>query len=264
MLTQRWRDGRHSWRHTSEGGFNPLRYDVGIPDPWLARTFVESHHYSHRYVAASREYGLFEGDELIGVAVLSVPMRRSVLTNVLPDLVPYRESLELGRFVLLDRVPANAESWFLARAFELAASDGVRGVVSFSDPVRRYAADGRIVMPGHVGTIYQATNAIYAGRSTPKVMRLLPDGTVLSERAISKIRGGEVGADYAERQIVAAGAKPRGPSQDRRAWLAGALREVTTVARHGGNHRYVFTIGPARRRVRIIAPVLPYPKEIDR
>jgi hypothetical protein len=32
-------------------------------------------------------------------------------------------------------VPANGESWFLARCWEMAARQGVRGVVSFSDPV---------------------------------------------------------------------------------------------------------------------------------
>jgi hypothetical protein len=30
-------------------------------------------------------------------------------------------------------------------------------VVSFADPMVRQAADGTIVCPGHLGTIYQAT-----------------------------------------------------------------------------------------------------------
>jgi hypothetical protein len=29
-LTQRWRNGSHSWRHVSEGGFDQNRY--GVPD----------------------------------------------------------------------------------------------------------------------------------------------------------------------------------------------------------------------------------------
>jgi len=46
----------------------------------------------------------------VGALVLSVPVRESVLTGVLPDLEPYRESAELGRLVLLDAVPANGET----------------------------------------------------------------------------------------------------------------------------------------------------------
>ena len=44
-------------------------------------------------------------------------MQRRVLTAVFPDLEPYAESLELIRFVLAESVPANGESWFLARCW---------------------------------------------------------------------------------------------------------------------------------------------------
>lgn len=64
-----------------------------------------------------------------------------------------------SRFVLLDECPGNSESWFLARCFDALLADGVRGVVPFADPVPRRTASGRLVMPGHVGTIYQG----YAG-----------------------------------------------------------------------------------------------------
>ncbi len=65
----------------------------------------------------------------------------------------------------------------------LAATAGVRGLVMFSDPLPRTRADGAVVMPGHVGTIYQAANSVYTGRSTPRTLTLLPDGTVFSDRA---------------------------------------------------------------------------------
>lgn len=101
---------------------------------------------------------------LVGVAVFGVPVQRAVLSSALPTLEPYRESQELSRFVLLDEVPANAESWFLARCFGELRDAGVRGVVSFADPVPRRAADGTVLAPGHVGIIYQAAGAAYAGR----------------------------------------------------------------------------------------------------
>jgi hypothetical protein len=53
------------------------------------------------------------------------------------------------------------ESWFLARCSRLAAEAGLRGLVMFSDPVPRTRTDGVVVMPGHIGTIYQASNAVY-------------------------------------------------------------------------------------------------------
>lgn len=86
--------------------------------------------------------------------------------------------MECSRFVLLDECPGNAESWFLARCFDALLAEGVRGVVSFADPVPRRTASGLLVMPGHVGTIYAATNALYTGRATARTVKLLPDGTV--------------------------------------------------------------------------------------
>lgn len=259
---QRWRDGRHSFRHRSEGGFDRTRYEVAaIPEP-QARAFVEAHHYSRSYPADRLRYGLFDGEQLAGVAVLSVPARAAVLTNVFPGLVAYRESLELGRLVLVDAVPANAESWFLARVWELAAGAGVRGVVSFSDPLPRARRDGTTVFAGHVGCIYQASNAAYLGRGTPRTLTLLPDGSVLSDRAQQKVRAQEQGHAGTERALVAWGAAPRREGEDAIGWLRGALARVgARKVRHPGNHRYAFAIGAARRRVAVAGAAQSYPKQ---
>jgi len=257
---QRWSGRRHTWRHRSEGGFDPRRYDVGPLAESDARPFVETNHYSGSFPAARLRYGLHDGPWLVGVAVLAVPMRVAVLTSVFPGLEPFSESLELARFVLANSVPANAETWFLARCWELAARAGVRGVVSFTDPVARTAADGRRVFPGHVGLIYQAGNATCHGRSVPRTLLLLPDGRVLSARTLQKIRAGERGADGGERLLVGFGARRRRPGEDRADWLRQAL-EVAGVrrVRHHGNHRYAFRIGPQRRLVRLGLPTTPRP-----
>ena len=78
-----------------------------------------AHHYSLSYPSARVRFGLFTRGCLVGVAVFSHPCNDRVLTSVFP-LSPL-ESVELGRFVLLDSVPANGESWFLARTFECLA-----------------------------------------------------------------------------------------------------------------------------------------------
>jgi hypothetical protein len=260
---QRWRHQRHRWR--ADRAFDPARYAVEPIGEPAAQAYVVDHHYSASYNRGNHRYGLLESGRLVGVAVLANPMQSAVLTNVLPDLEPYVESLELSRFVLADSVPANGESWFLARCFEQAAGDGVRGVVSFADPVPRRVA-GRLIFPGHVGWIYQASNALYTGRSTARTHVLLPDGRLISPRTLQKLRAGERGHDSAERQLVGLGARPLRLGERPASWLAEALDQVGAVRlRHRGCHRYVFRLGgrSQRRRIRVTPPLLLYPKTTD-
>lgn len=241
---QRWCERRDSYRPPAETIRTSLYEVAEIPDDSTAREFVEFHHYSGTYPAARVRVGLYRLSELVGVAVFSHPCNNRVLTNVFPTLEA-RDAVELGRFVLLDRVPGNGETWFLARAFELLRADGFRGVVSFSDPVPRTADDGRRTFPGHIGTIYQAHNARFLGRSTAGVLKLLPDGQVFSRRAMQKIRSGSRGWRYASEQLVGWGADPLpegAPKPDRMTWLHRWLAEITRDLRHPGNLRYAWPL----------------------
>jgi hypothetical protein len=194
-MNQRWREHRTCYRPPDEV-INPSEYEVAsIASDCEARAFIKAHHYSRAYPAARFRFGLYHHGLLVGVAVFSVPCRDSVLTNVFP--VPASLSVELGRFVLLDSVPGNGETWFLGRVFNELRKEGLVGVVSFSDPLPRFTADGTMVHRGHVGTIYQAFNGTYLGRSAARTLRLLPNGSVLSERAIQKTRRTECGSKYA-------------------------------------------------------------------
>jgi len=263
---QRWSDGKHSFRHTSEGGFNRLRFEVAeIAGDGEPRAFVEQHHYAHSFPAALRRYGLYERGQIVGIAVLGVPVQAKVLTGVFPDLAPYSESVELSRFVLLDQVPANAESWFWARCRELAGRSGIAGIVTFSDPVARTNAEGEVVFPGHRGTIYQASNALYLGRATARTLYLLPDATVLNDRTLTKIRRRERGHRYGEQLLVRFGATPLATGMDAAAWLPDAMRAAgVRRVRHSGNYRYAWRLGARRRFVRLsLADRRPYPKEVS-
>lgn len=265
---QRWTGRRTSW---VQAGllFAPARYEVAELAETDAKSFVVEHHYAGSFPAALCSYGMREvaDGRLVGVAVLGVPVSRAVLSNAFPSLEPYRESCELSRLVLLDEVPGNAESWFVARVFAAARDRGFRGVVSFSDPVPRTAVDGTVVLRGHVGCVYQSLNAVYAGRSTARTLRLLPDGTVLNDRMLQKIRGQERGHRYAEGRLVDAGALPLESGDDPSRWLAGAMVAAgIRRLRHAGAHRYLFPIGtPAdRRRIRLgLTADGPYPKRVD-
>lgn len=268
---QRWAVGRRqAWVRPEGGYFEPGGYGVDRVTSTTAKAFVTGHHYSGTFPADRLNYGLFDlaaaSPALVGVATLSVPTSKPVLTGMFPGLEPYEESLELGRFVLEEQVRFNGETWFLTEAFRLAAHDGVRGVVSFSDPMPRRTADGQLIMPGHVGLIYQAKNAVYTGRSSARTRWLLPDGTLFSERARQKIRQQEPGHEYAERQLVALGAQPMRAGEKPAAWLRQALPDAGgRTVRHQGNHRYGFTLGTRsqRRGVQLLGRPAVYPKHRD-
>ena len=85
-LCQRWSGGAHSWRRRREGGFDRKLYATYRVDKQVAKAFVERHHYLHSFVAERLSWGLYQGEELVGVAVFGVPSHPAVLTNVFPDL----------------------------------------------------------------------------------------------------------------------------------------------------------------------------------
>jgi hypothetical protein len=259
---QRWRERKSTFRRPDEQ-IDVRRYSVApIATDTEARAFIELHHYSGTYPAARFRFGLYDLGSLVGVAVFSHPCNDAVLTNVFPDLA-IAQATELGRFVLLDEVPGNGETWFLAQAFRQLRGK-IAGVVSFSDPVARTTASGEQVFPGHKGTIYQAANARYQNRGTARTLRLLPDARVMSDRAIQKIRAGERGWRPAAAVLEGFGADPLpdiAPSDERRAWLDTWLPRLTRKLRHPGNHRYTWVIDPrARRTAQPYGPDRQYPK----
>ncbi len=263
-MSQRWRDRVSNLRSNDEREvIDPRAYEIApILTDKPAKDFVCAHHYSVSFPAARFRFGLYRGAALVGVAVFSVPANDRVITNYLPGEAI--ASVELGRLVLLDDVPANGESWFVARCFDLLRKEGLVGVVSFSDPVPRTTSAGRVVLAGHAGITYQALNAVYAGTGKARVLRLLPDGSVFSDRAATKIRSGEKGARYASAQLVAAGAPPidleTATDDARRAWLRAAVAAVTRPLKHSGNYRYLWALD--RRARRHLPASLPYPKLI--
>lgn len=253
---QRWRLGRDSYRPAGET-IDARRYGVEVLDEQTAKRFVTTHHYSRSYPAARCRVGLFRGIELVGVAVFSVPMNAATIAKYSTAA----DGVELGRLVLRDDVPANGETWFLARAFRALKSEkpNVGAVVSYSDPVARTSIDGEVVKPGHLGTIYQAFNAKYLGRARAETLILDVGGRVISRRSLSKIRNAERGDAYAYAQLLAAGAPEREAFEDGAAYVERALRDGPfRRMRHPGNHAYAWALG---RKVEIKLPSMPYPKQ---
>lgn len=243
---QRWTNRKPRYRPAGEV-IDVKRYQV-LPIAFGdAKRFVTDHHYSGSMPAAQLQLGMFakpsafQAEQLVGVLVFSVPVQEAAVPAWLDGLAP-RLGVEIGRLVLLDCVPGNGETYMLGRAFRYLRAElpQVEGVLSYCDPVERTDAAGVVVKRGHLGTIYKAHNATFVGTSSPRTLLISRDGRCVNQRALSKIRQGEQGAEYAMRQLEGMGAPSRLPFEDgaayvRRALDQGQFRRV----RHPGN--FVFT-----------------------
>lgn len=245
---QRWNKRRASYRPAGEV-FDPRWASVEPIDERAAKAFIVEHHYSGSYPAARFRAGLlikepFKKERLCGVGVFSVPMNQQVIPAYFEELEA-REGVELGRFALHDDIPANGESWTIARMKRLLRVElpEVKGVVAYSDPLERRTADGEVTKPGHTGCIYRATNATYRGRSSARTLWLTPCGVSLPDRMLSKIRLGEQGEGYAMDKLAALGAPRRGMGESGVDYIAklktsGWMRPL----RHPGNLAFTWRL----------------------
>lgn len=256
---QRWTFGRESRRPARET-IRPAEYDVEPSPDWAtARDFVATHHYARSASPTSHSFLLYRRGELVGVALFGPPASMAAHRAVFPTLASDR-AVTWGRLVLRDEVPANAESWMGARCFELLRDRGVVAVESCADPEARTDEAGRVMFRGHLGIIYQALSAQYVGRTRPATLRLLPDGTCLSNRASGKLIRGERGAGRAVTELVRWGAEPLRTGEDPVAWLRLWRARLTRPLRHPGCYRYRWCLDRRRRREILTGPSLPYPK----
>lgn len=222
---------------------DPERYRIERIEEGLARRFCERHHYAGNLGAVRLSIGLYErgraGEtELVGVCVFGMLMQPRAAERWCGQdsrFVP-----EPHRLCLRDRAPFNAESFFVARA-----------LISYSDPVPRFDAAGRMTKFGHVGVCNQALQMRFTGTSRARTLILSRAGAVLSARSLSKLRNGERGACYAERQLLAAGAPGREPGEEARDYVARSLR-------HPGNLGYVMALDDSADTRARLAPALPH------
>ncbi len=125
--------------------------------------------------------------------------------------------------------------------------------MSFADPVPRTRADGSVVFGGHVGTIYQASNAVLAGRGRGQTLRLFADGTSFHRRNRGKVINLDAGWRGAVDELARYGAfafgdLERGTPAERAAWLDTAIAAVTRPLRHPGNLRYLWGLDKRMRK----------------
>lgn len=264
--TQRWRDRRCRWIPNATE-IDPRRLAVDVINTRAQATpFVKAHHYSGSMPVTRLSVGLFANgkgghSELVGVCVFSHPVNDASVPKS-AGLSDPRTACDLGRLVIVDSQGGNAESYLLARAFRILRKEKpeIISVISYADPNRRIDMEGNIIVRGHIGGLYSTLGARYTGRTRPRFELVMPDGRLISSRAISKIRNAECGQRYAIQDLLDAGARPPRFGEDMAGWLAelecsGFLRKV----RHAGNHAYLFPLTKAARIAARKVPSLSYP-----
>lgn len=268
LRSQRWRERRELWVPNATV-IDPSQYSVDVLGKHAAVVaFIREHHYAGDVGPVRLATGLFRNgrggtSQLVGVAAFTVPINSASVRRS-AGLADPLAACDLGRFVLLDEVAGNGESYFLARSMRLLRREkqGIITVLSYADPVRRMDSYGAVIMPGHVGGIYRG--ARYIGRSSKRTDLALPSGRILSPRTVSKLRNGERGAEAAERRILDAGAPRRAALQEYASWLSDLEAQgFLTRRRHPGCHIFQFPLTRAARRSAATVPALE-PPQLDR
>lgn len=204
------------------------KYDVRRVPASIGKEFVREHHYSKGIHNGPMTWGMYRRltDELVGVIAFATPCSENVRASVFGPAFKHHVT-ELHRLVLLDHVEHNAESWFIARGLQGLKDERPNywAVVSFADATQ-----------GHIGTIYQATNAIYYGASGKATFYRDADGRLRHPR--------QNGVN-----ITTEAAAQRG-------W---------TPEKRDGKHRYCFLLPDSRRHRHQMQELLrlsrvPYPK----
>jgi hypothetical protein len=235
------------------------RYTVDIAPHAMSKAFIVEHHYAHSFPSSVVRVGLWRDRTLVGLANFGNPSNERVIP-CWTDLGP-RDGLELNRLLLLPEIGYGGESWFIRRALALVrAIKPIRVVLSYADPVERRSVSGQVVCPGHIGTIYQASNALFCGRAAARTVWLAPNGMIVNEKARSKISQQDVGRDYSERILADLCGEPRRFGEDPRDYLA-RVRSLFRLLRHEGNLLYALPMDrDTRRALSLRYGTRPYPK----
>jgi hypothetical protein len=121
-----------------------------------AEIIIIRKHYLHRTCPISWAFGAFVDEQLRGVLTIGKPCSRTVCEGVCGK-ERAADVYELNRLWLDDCLPRNSESQFIGWCLrELRKMRPSTILISYADSAQN-----------HIGIVYQATNWIYTGTSTP-------------------------------------------------------------------------------------------------
>jgi hypothetical protein len=119
-----------------------------------ARPFIATHHYTHIMPDSTKDVFMgYYDDVLAGICVYGMGTGKNQYLRLLPDLQD-GEYRELTRLWSPDNMPKNTESKLISTSLRMLPPE-VKIVLSYADPGQ-----------DHLGTIYQATNWYYIGRTS--------------------------------------------------------------------------------------------------
>ena len=115
----------------------------------LANDIQIKYHYLATKASCTYSYGLFSGEEIIGVILYGNPTAPTTIK--ICGEKHKKDVIEITRLWIKDDTPKNTESFFIGNTLKLVDKPII---VAFADPEA-----------GHIGTVYQAANFVYTGRS---------------------------------------------------------------------------------------------------
>src|SRR5271165_952801 len=197
---------------------------VGPVAPSDVQEFARRYHYTGVGNNLNWRWGLWHGPVLLGGVSYNMPTR-SVCASVF-GLEHLHQVWHMGRLILAEAAPHNSESRLIGGSLRAIAREhpDVWAVLTYA------ATDA-----GHIGYVYQATNALYTGTGGDPVY-------------------------YTDRQ-----GQRRGTHLDGHGVTAARAADLGWTRRQGSvKHRYVYVLGSSRQRRQRLEqlrfPVLPYPK----
>lgn len=187
--------------------------------------FSRRYHYTGTGGNMTWRWGLWHGVTLLGVVAYNLPTRQTCESVFGPD--HFDKVWHMGRLALADEAPRNSESRLIAGSLQQIQRDrpNVWGVLTFA-----------AASVGHIGYVYQATNALYTGTGG--------DSSYLLDE-FGKRRGTKQGTRLTKAEVT------------RRGW-----QQVSEPPKH----RYLYVLGNRTQRrqrmTQLRLPTLPYPKTL--
>ncbi|EDX2467219.1 protein mom [Salmonella enterica] len=166
-------------------GYGSRELRVETISCWLARTIIQTKHYSRRFVNNSYLHlGVFSGRELVGVLQWGYALNPSSGRRVVLE-TDNRGYMELNRMWLHDDMPRNSESRAISYALKTIRllHPSVEWVQTFADE-----------RCGRSGVVYQASNFDFIGSHESTFYEL--DGEWYHQIAMNAIKRGGKRGEY--------------------------------------------------------------------
>ena len=200
-------------------------YTVRLISNGLALKVAVEKHYLHRRTLCAQSFGLYTvKDDLVGIVIYGNPPGNRVAASICGE-DERKNVYELTRLWVDDSVPKNGESYLIGNSLKLIDREIV---ISYAD-----------IGYNHLGVVYQATNFLYTGLSSPITHYSIDGDDSFHKRNIAI----HYGSMKKAREILG----------DRLQCYPGPRK-----------HRYVYFNADKRRKVelrdKLRYDVLPYPK----